>query len=127
MIAPFLKEKFRWVDSDLCWWCCKDRQSREHLFKECRTWKEEIRLLWRKVGDISGEADIGAKGTRTKKKKKKKGFILGSTGGRIGPGNCSIGRLVSDSRFTAAVLEFLASTGVGKIKKGVIVRGEAVE
>ena len=21
MIAPFVKEKFGWADSDLCWWC----------------------------------------------------------------------------------------------------------
>ena len=37
MIAPFLKEKFRWVEPDSCWWCSGGRQSREHLFKECRT------------------------------------------------------------------------------------------
>ena len=54
MIAPFLKEKFGWVESDQCWWCCSGRQSREHLFKECRTWKEQIRKLWRKVGKVSG-------------------------------------------------------------------------
>ena len=45
MIAPFLKEKFKWVDSDLCWWCTKGRQTREHLFKECPAWKGEIRQL----------------------------------------------------------------------------------
>ena len=125
MIALFLKEKFGWVESDLCWWCCSDRLSREHLFKECKTWKEEIRRLWRKVGDISGEAGIGAE--RTRIRKRNKGFMLGSTKGRIGPGNCSIGRLFCDSRFTEAVLEFLADTCVGKAKKVVIVRGEAVE
>ena len=38
MIAPFLQEKFGWVESDLCWWCTKNtRQTREHLFKECST------------------------------------------------------------------------------------------
>ena len=26
MIAPFLKEKFGWVESDQCWWCCCGRQ-----------------------------------------------------------------------------------------------------
>ena len=35
MIAPFLKDKFGWLDSDMCWWCGGGRQSREHLFKEC--------------------------------------------------------------------------------------------
>ena len=33
----------------------------------------------------------------------------------------------SESLFTEAVLEFLEKTDVGKIKKGVIVRGEMVE
>ena len=53
MIAPFSGEKFGWIDSDGCW-CGGGRQSREHLFKECRTWKEEIRKLWKEVGEISG-------------------------------------------------------------------------
>lgn len=53
MIAPFLKEKFRWINSDSCW-CDGGRQSREHLFKECKTWKEEIKVLWKEVGEIAG-------------------------------------------------------------------------
>ena len=36
MTAPFLRDKYGWVDSDQCWWCSSGRQSREHLFKECR-------------------------------------------------------------------------------------------
>ena len=123
MIAPFLKEKFGWVESDSCWWCSSGRQSREHLFKECRTWREEIRLLWKTVGDISGESRVRP----GRAKKGGKGFMLGSTRGRISTGNFSVGRLFGDSRFTEAVLKFLADTGVGKIKRGVIIRGEAVE
>ena len=34
MIPPFLREKFGWIEYDLCWWCGSSRQSREHLFKE---------------------------------------------------------------------------------------------
>ena len=34
MIAPFLKERWVWTDADVCWWCGKGRQSREHLFKK---------------------------------------------------------------------------------------------
>ena len=78
-----------------------------------------------KVGDISGETEIRT--GRTKTRKGNKGFMLGSSRGRIGLGNCSMGKLFSDSRFTEAVLEFLAETSVGKIKKGVIVRGEVAE
>ena len=54
MIAPFLKEKFGWVEPDSCWWRSGGRQSREHLFKECRTWKEEIRTLWKEVETFLG-------------------------------------------------------------------------
>ena len=42
----------------------------------------------------------------------------------VRPGNCTVGRLLGDPRFTEAVLDFLRVTGVGLIKKGVIVRGE---
>ena len=124
MIAPFLKEKFGWVESDQCWWCSCGRQSREHLFKECRTWKDEIRELWRRVGEISGEGR-----NRTGKAgpgRRSKGFGFRAQEYRVGPGNCSVGRLSSDPLFTEAVLEFLEKTDVGKIKKGVVIRGEAV-
>ena len=40
MIAPFLRDKFGWIESDLCRWCGTGRQTREHLFKECLTWKK---------------------------------------------------------------------------------------
>ena len=55
MIAPFLKEKWGWTDSDRCWWCYGGRQSRDHLFKECSKWKKEIAELWREIGRISGK------------------------------------------------------------------------
>ena len=59
MIAPFLKEKFRWIESDTCWWCTKSRQTREHLFKECSAWRQEIRALWKEVGEATGDQDQG--------------------------------------------------------------------
>ena len=124
MIAPFLREKFGWVESDGCWWCGGGRQTREHLFKECRTWKDEIREPWRRVGEISGEGR-----NRTGKAgpgRRSKGFGFRAQEYRVGPGNCSVGRLFSDPLFTEAVLEFLEKTDVGKIKKGVVIRGEAV-
>ena len=62
MIAPFLKEKFGWIESDSCWWCSGGRQSREHLLKECKTWKEEIRTLWKEVGEASGGRRDGNSG-----------------------------------------------------------------
>ena len=72
---------------------------------------------------MEGESRVRPRRT----KKGGKGFMLGSTKGRIGPGNCSVGRLFGDPRFTEAVLKFLADTGVGKVKRGVVLRGEAVE
>ena len=57
MIGPFLKEKRKWVDSDRCWWCNQARQIREHLFKECKEWKESIH--YRKSGDMGRDARTG--------------------------------------------------------------------
>ena len=125
MIAPFLKDKFGWVDSDQCWWCSSGRQSREHLFKECRAWKKEIRELWKRVGEISNASrDAEDKTLRKGRKKRKKGFGFFSQMYRVRPGNCTVGKLMSDSRFIEAVLVFLESTQVGLVKKGVIFRGE---
>lgn len=62
LTAPFLKERWGWTETDKCWWCGRGRQSREHLFKECPTWKKEIRELWNKVGDAS---EVEGRPTRT--------------------------------------------------------------
>ena len=91
--------------------------SREHLFKECMAWKQEIRL-WRKVGEASLSKD-GAGKTADRLYKGGKGFAFGVTGA-AGPGNTSVKKLLSDSRFVGAVLDFLKSTGAGKLKSGVL-------
>ena len=119
MIAPFLKERFGWVDSDTCWWCRGGRQSREHLLKECRTWKEEIRTLWKEVGEILGSDKKVAGGGVYKGRK---GFCIGMNKGVAGPGNTSVKKLLSDGRFVEAVLKFLGNTGVWKVKQGVLLR-----
>ena len=125
MIAPFLKDKFGWVDSDQCWWCSSGRQSREHLFKECHAWKKEIRELWKRVGEISNVSRNDEKGSLIRKgKRRKKGFGFYSQEFGVRPGNCTVGKLMNDSRFSEAVLIFLESTQVGLVKKGVIIRGE---
>ena len=56
--ALFLKEKWKWTDSDTCRWCGKGRQTREHLFKKCKQRRREIRTLWEKVGELSGEKGL---------------------------------------------------------------------
>lgn len=78
------------------------------------------------ISEFSGNEKERAVGMGIKKRRKK-GFGFISQKYRVGPGNCSVGRLMSDPRFTEAVLNFLESAQVGKIKRGVIVRGvEAV-
>jgi hypothetical protein len=55
VIAPYLKHKIKMSDSDSCWWCEKDvHHTREHLFKECPHWKEDIQMFWRKVAEEVG-------------------------------------------------------------------------
>ena len=119
MIAPFLKEKFGWIGSDVCWWCGSGRQTREHLFKECLAWKKEIRELWEEVGEATV---IGREMIRKNRYKGKKGFYVGrQESGHIAarrPGNTPIGVLMPDERCIPAVLRFLDKTGCGKLKEG---------
>ena len=105
MIAPFLRDKWGWTDTDRCWWCEKGRQSRDHLFKECGTWKEEIGELWSTVGKISGKRE--AREGRDEPFKSGRGFGFHVRGTRARPSNTTIRELLSDSRYTEAVLVFL--------------------
>ncbi|KAI5786256.1 hypothetical protein FPQ18DRAFT_308810 [Pyronema domesticum] len=92
VIAPYLKYKIKTSDSDICWWCdAEKRLTREHLFKECQGWKDEIKELWKRV-----EWEAGWKNYRHK----------------------PISALFNDSRAMSAILEFLDKTGVGKMRGG---------
>jgi hypothetical protein len=51
--ATYLKRSNQ-RDDDQCWWCGKAAQTREHLFRHCRKWKNEQRKLWRAVGRETG-------------------------------------------------------------------------
>ena len=118
MIAPFLKERWGWIDTDRCWWCEKGRQSRDHLFKECKAWEREIRELWNTVGKISGKRELG-KGTDMPFRNRK-GFGLHVRQARARPSNTTVRELLSNSMYTEAVLVFLEKTRVGEVKDGVI-------
>ena len=124
MIAPFLKEKWGWIDSDKCWWCNGGRQSRDHLFKDCTTWKKEITELWNEVGRISGKRgkEDQREDGRGNPFKSRKGFGLNVRQARARPSNTTIRELLSDSRYGEAVLDFLRKTRVGEVKEGVIYR-----
>ena len=127
MTAPFLKEKFRWIDSGVCWWCGGARQTREHLFKECKGWKREISMLWKEVGEASikesAKESKQCERARGHVYKGRKGFGYGVKGGKAGPRNTTVRELLADERFTGAVVDSLMSTKVGEVKKGVVLCG----
>ena len=78
-------------------------------FKECIACRDEIRALWREFG----KASVGNKsedGSRGRKYRRRKGFDLGGMGSS-GPGT-TVKRLLSDDRFTDAVIAFLKATKV---------------
>jgi len=42
----------KWVkllEDDQCWWCCRSRQTREHLFKNCNRWRAQHKAMWARV------------------------------------------------------------------------------
>jgi hypothetical protein len=88
--GPYLAEVGQ-AEDDKCWWCPSSSpgfgpsQTREHLFKHCRRWKDQQATMWRAIG-----RETGRKRTNT-----------------------SMTQLFEDERCTAAILEFLAMTEVG--------------
>ena len=118
MIAPFLGERWGWTDTDRCWWCEGGRQSRDHLFKECRTWEGEIRELWSRVGRISGKRE--AEKGMDEPFKSRKGFGFHVKQAIASPSNTTVRELLTNNRYTEAVLDFLEKTRVGEVKDGVI-------
>jgi hypothetical protein len=103
IIAPYLKNKLRKRESEECWWCDSgERQTREHLFKECSRWKGEIRDLWRRVGK-----EVGWRRAKWK----------------------PISKLFREEQAEEAVLEFVRRTAVGKANgnAGGVPRAENLE
>ena len=42
----------KWIklrEDDQCWWCCRSRQTWEHLFKHCNRWRAQHKAMWAKV------------------------------------------------------------------------------
>jgi hypothetical protein len=70
-----------------CWWCRYKTMTREHVFKHCREWKEQQRVLWKEVRKESGR----------------------------GKDRFKIRDLLADGRCSRAVLDFLAATDVGRL------------
>ena len=75
-----------------CWWCQYSIQTREHPFKNCPQWKCQQKTLW----------------TTVLKETKK---APGPTRRRD---RTSIAKLLADERCSKAVLQFFATTDVGR-------------
>ena len=75
-----------------CWWCQYSIQTREHLFKNCPQWRSQQKALWTTVLE------------ETRK-------LPGPTRGRD---RTSIAELLVDERCSQAVLQFFATTDVGR-------------
>jgi len=75
-----------------CWWCQYSIQAREHLFKNCPQWKCQQKTLWTTV-------------------LKETNKLPGPTRRRD---RTSIAELLADERCSQAVLQFLATTDVGR-------------
>jgi len=74
-------------DTAQCWWCQCEKQTREHVFKNCPRWKEQQKGLWKEVWKETGR----------------------------GKRRFAISDLLADDRCIRAVLEFLANTDVGRL------------
>jgi ribonuclease HI len=70
-----------------CWWCPYLTQTREHCFKVCPAWREQQKTLWAEVRKETG---------RWKSRWK-------------------VRDLLADERCSRAVLDFLATTDVGRL------------
>jgi hypothetical protein len=82
--------RIRKKESDKCWWCESGRrQTRGHLFRECRRWQREFAELRREVARITGK-------TRRLRERLKAVDLF------------------TDDRLTKAILDFLAVTEVGR-------------
>jgi hypothetical protein len=69
-----------------CWWCASEMQTRDHLFKECVEWRGQQRTLWAEVRKETGK----------------------------GKNRWKVRDLLADERCSRAVLDFLATTDVGR-------------
>jgi ribonuclease HI len=70
-----------------CWWCASEKQTRDHLFKECAEWRGQQRILWAEVRKETGKWKSRWK----------------------------VRDLLADERCTRAVLDFLSTTDVGRL------------
>jgi ribonuclease HI len=86
LTGEYLEWTKSWVSAQ-CWWCRCEKQTREHVFKNCGRWKEQQKVLWKEVWK---ETERG-----------KRRFAIRD--------------LLADDRCSKAVLDFLSTTEVGRL------------
>ena len=74
------------------------------------------------MGKISGKRKGGVEDRDEGPFKSRKGFGFHVRQARARPSNTTVRELLSNSRYTSAVLDFLGKTRVGEVKEGVICR-----
>jgi len=79
-----------------CWWCLHPRQTREHLLKGCPKWRKQQRVLWKEVWKETGK----------------------------GRGRLKAHELFAELGASQAILDFLATTDVGKTVPAVEVEAD---
>jgi len=84
-VSSPLSAQWRHVASVGCGWCRYKTQTREHLFKHCKEWKPQQKILWAEVRKETGR----------------------------GKDRFAIRDLFADERRTSAILDFLRTTKVG--------------
>ena len=87
-----------------------------HLFKQCSVWIVEIRELWRAAGSIACRRKR-PEGTGVHESRKSFGYAVRCSSAR--PCNLAIRGLLSDDRFTRAIMDPPKSTKVRAVRSGV--------
>jgi len=96
LIAVYLRQIGKRRDTK-CWWCGHEYQTRDHLFKWCKRWKQEQKRLW-----VDGqEGDDGYEGVEKVLKKPKISLPMSL--------------VFAEEKCLRALLDFLYLTDVGRI------------
>ena len=88
---------------------------RDHLFEECDAWKKEIHILWKKVGDISGEMRQGYSKDRGPGGLSRVGKGYNIRKVKVRPSNISTRPDMECQLFVEVVLDFLKN---GTVEEG---------
>lgn len=113
MTATSLEDKLGWVDSDMCWWCSKGKQTREHFFKEYLTRKKDCR---RRSETLQATESTGGKAPW----KSRRGFGYRVPQARARPNNTTVRGILSDSRHVGAVLKFRRVRGLATSRRALL-------